>query len=91
MTAVLSTVTVPLARAYADAKGEKFGKGKADTRAAVLLFLADHPATLRAIATNIGVTEGFGSRGRYAESVYNAVADSILGVQPEAPVEVTGA
>lgn len=90
MTAVLTNVTVPLARAYADAKGVALGKGKADTRAAVLLFLNDNPATLRAMATGLGITEGFGKRGRYAESVYTAVADSILGVKPESP-EVTGA
>lgn len=90
MTFVLSTVTVPLAREFAKAAGLTLGKGKADTREAVLFYLAKNPATLRQIATDLGITEGFGTRGRYAASVSEAVADSILGVTHE-PVEVTGA
>ncbi len=90
MTFVLSTVTVPLAREYAKAAGLTLGKGKADTREAVLFYLDKNPATLRVLATGLGITEGFGTRGRYAASVGEAVADSILGVTPE-PAEVTGA
>jgi hypothetical protein len=89
MTAVLTNVTAPLAREWAKARGVEVGKGKADTRKAVLTFLHDNPATLRALAKNLGITEGLGSRGRIADSVYDAVTDSVLGIEPTP--EVTGA
>lgn len=77
MTAVLTTLTPALAREWAKAKG-LHPKGRNATREAVLLFLNDNPATLRALAEANGITEGFGSRGRYAASVYEAVTDAVL-------------
>lgn len=87
MTAVLSTVTVPLAREWAKAKGLEIGKGKADTRKAVLALLHDNPGTVRVIAARLGITEGLGSRGLIAASVYETVADDVLGVTPTPEVE----
>lgn len=91
MTAVLTNVTVPLAREWAKAKGLEIGKGKADTRKAVLVLLHDNPGTVRSLAAGLGITEGLGSRGLIAASVYEAVADDVLGVTPEPTPEVAGA
>ena len=73
----LSTVTPALAREWAKAKGLHF-KGRNATREAVILFLHDNPGTLRTLAVANGITEGFGARGKYAEAVYEAVADAVL-------------
>ena len=76
---VLVTPTVPLARAWSEAKGARLGKGKADTQAAVLTFLRDNPAITRAQAQALGLTDGYGSRGLIGESVYEAVTVAVTG------------
>lgn len=95
---VLVTPTVPLARAWSEAKGVSLGKGKAATQEAVLSFLRDNPKITRAQAQALGLTEGFGARGLISDGVYQTVTASVTGfdfipekVEAPAQAQVEGA